>query len=123
MTKGHSLAALAAVSACVGPTTGLGTGQTYQALGHDPAWTLTIRDGSLNFAGSDPQTLMRLIAPPPQALAYGRRYTTERLTLEISSEPCNDAKSGVAFSETVIVVVDGYKHEGCGGERVPLLNI
>ena len=96
---------------------------TYQALGHDPAWTLTIRDGNLNFTGSEPQTLMRLIAPLPQPLPYGRRYTTERLTLEITSRPCNDAKSGVGFSDTVVVVVDGTKHEGCGGERVPLLNI
>jgi uncharacterized membrane protein len=123
MKKGLGLAALGALSACIGPTTGYGTGQTYQALGHDPAWTLTIRDGTIDFAGSDPQTLMRLVAPPPQPLPYGRRYTTERLTLEITSKPCNDARSGVGFSDTVVVLVDGYKHEGCGGERVSLLNI
>ena len=123
MMRGLGLAALAALSACMGPTTGFGTGQTYQALGHDPAWTLTIRDGTLNFAGSDPQTLMRLVAPLPQPFPYGRRYTTERLTLEITSRPCNDAKSGVGFSDTVVVLVDGYRHVGCGGERVPLLNV
>lgn len=123
MRKGLGLAALAALSACVGPATGFGTGQTYQALGHDPAWSLIIRDGTLSFTGSDPQMLMRLVAPLPEALPYGRRYTTERLILEISSQPCNDAKSGVGFSETVIVVVDGYRHEGCGGERVPQLNV
>jgi uncharacterized membrane protein len=123
MIRGLGLASLAALSACVGPTTSFGTGQTYHALGHDPAWTLTIRDGSLDFAGSDPQTLMRLVAPLPEALPYGRRYSSERLTLEITSKPCNDAKSGVGFSDTVVVVVDGTKHEGCGGERVPLLNV
>lgn len=123
MARGLTLLALAALGACTGPMPSLGPRISYSALGHDPGWTLTIRGDRLEFAAAEPQMLMELVPPLPVPTAHGRRYATERLTLEITRRPCNDIKSGVAFSETVWVVVDGYNYRGCGGERVPLLNV
>ena len=123
MVRGLSLAALAALAGCAGPTSNWRAAQTYQALGHEPGWTLTIRGERLKFAGSYPQTLIELAPPVAQPTAYGRRYATQRLTLDITAKPCNDAMSGVAFSDTVSVIVDGYNFQGCGGERVPLLDL
>ena len=121
--RGLSLAALAALAGCTGSSTGWRAAPTYQALGHEPAWTLTMRGTRLKFAGADPQTLVELAAPVAQPTAYGRRYLTPRLTLEITARPCNDAMSGVAFKDTVTVTVDGYSYQGCGGERVPMLDV
>ena len=123
MVRGLSLAALAALAACTGPNSNWRAAQTYQALGHDPSWTLTIRGDRLKFAGSTPQTLLEFVPPVPQPTAYGRRYATPRLTLDITAKPCNDAMSGVAFTDTVSVVVDGYNFQGCGGKREPLLDL
>ncbi len=118
-----ALAAVAALAGCAGPTAPLGGQQSYQALGHEPGWILTIRNARLRFVGSDPRTVMEIVPPLPEALPYGSRYASERLTLEITRRPCNDTRSGIAFSDTVSVVVDGYNYQGCGGERVPLLDL
>ena len=111
------------LASCAGPSETLRGREGYGALGHDPSWLLTMRDGRLKFVGSEPKTVMEIIAPLPEPLAYGRRHASERLTLEVTHRPCNDVKSGLAFSDTVTVVVDGYRHQGCGGKRVPLLDI
>lgn len=118
-----ALAAVAAVSGCAGGLASLQGPQTFQALGHDPGWILTMRDQRLRFVGTDPRTVMEIVPPIPEALPYGRRYASERLTLEITRRPCHDIRSGIAFSDTVSVVVDGYNYQGCGGERVPLLDL
>ncbi len=126
MRTGLSLLALAAVAAlpgCAGSMASLAGPQTFQALGHDPGWILTLRGERLRFVGTDPRTVMEIVPPLPEALPYGRRYASERLTLEITRRPCNDIRSGIAFSDTVSVVVDGYNHQGCGGERMPLLDL
>ena len=120
--RGLSFAALAALAGCTGSSTGWGPAFTYQALGHEPAWTLTMRGPQLKFAGAEPQTLIELTAPIAQPTATGRRYSTQRLTLDIAARPCNDAMSGVAFADTVTVTVDGYNYHGCGGKRVPMLD-
>jgi uncharacterized membrane protein len=125
--RGSSFAALAAALAgcagCTGSNSGWRAAPTYQALGHEPAWTLMMRGPQLKFAGAEPQTLIELTAPIAQPTATGRRYATQRLTLDIVPKPCNDAMSGVAFADTVTVTVDGYSYHGCGGKRVPMLDV
>lgn len=123
MARAATFLALALLGGCAGALEPLPGRAGYQALGHDPAWVLTMRDGALKFVGSDPRTAMEILAPVPEPTAYGRRYSSERLTLEITRQPCNDVRSGVAFSDTVALVVDRYNYRGCGGERMPLLDL
>ena len=116
------LAGIAALSGCADPGEGWRPREAYQALGYEPGWVLTIRENRLKFVTTSPDTLIEIPTPLVQSSPLGRRYATDRLLLEIAHRPCNDRRSGVAFSDHVVVVVDGYTYRGCGGKRVPLLD-
>ena len=94
----------------------------YQALGHFPGWLITV-DERLKFVTVSPKTIIELPRPIPLPTAYGSRYIAGGLVLDITNTPCNDVRSGVAFADTVQVVVNGYSYRGCGGKRVPTLNM
>jgi uncharacterized membrane protein len=115
------LAGAAALGGCAG-THSLRPVETYSALGHEPGWTLTINRTELSFVTSSPNSVLESVPPLAQVSQLGRRYVTARLTLDIAHQPCNDAMSGVAFADTVVVIANGFTYRGCGGERVPLLN-
>jgi hypothetical protein len=83
---------------------------------------LTIESGRLKFVTSSPKSILEGPTPLPQPTAIGRSYATGALTLEIVSQPCNDARSGIAFADTVTVLANGFSYRGCGGERVHLLD-
>jgi heat shock protein HslJ len=57
--------------------------------------------------------------PETRATPTGRRYVTERLTVDIRPSVCNDGMSDYLYADTVIVVADGRTLNGCGGNRVP----
>ena len=116
------LAGIAALAGCTDPGEGWRARESYQALGHDPGWILTIQDRRLKFVTSSPDTLIEVPAPLFEVSPLGRRYASQRLLLEIGHRPCNDTRSGVAFSDHVLIVVDGITYRGCGGKRVPLLD-
>ena len=116
------LAGLAVLSSCADPGAGWRARETYQALGHEPGWTLTMQGKRLKFATSSPETLIEIPTPVFAASPLGRRYATGGLLLEIGHRPCNDVRSGIAFADHVVVVVNGYTYRGCGGKRVPLLD-
>lgn len=116
------VAGIAALAGCANPGSGWRAREAYQALGHEPGWILTIQDRRLKFVTSSPETLIEIPTPLVDVSPLGRRYATERLVLEIGHRPCNDVRSGVAFSDHVVVVVGGYTYRGCGGKRVPLLD-
>ena len=116
------LAPLAALAACAGTESPFSRAPAYSALGHEPGWTLTIEGLRLRFVTSSPVTNLESPVPIVQLSPLGRRYSTDRLVLDVSSQPCNDARSGVAFADTVAVTAGGYVYRGCGGERVPLLD-
>lgn len=116
------LAGCCSLAACADPAARFRERETFYALGHAPGWTLTINDNRLKFATSSPRTLLEVVRPLPQATTLGRRYLAAGLTLDVVREPCNDARSGIAFSDTVTAIVGEYSYRGCGGERVPLLD-
>ncbi len=113
---------LGLLAGCADSDASLRGRETYQALGHEPGWTLTLRDARLKFATSTPNTLLEYPRPLPALTANGRRYVTDRLSLDITHVPCNDRRNGVAFADTVTVVLNGYSYRGCGGRREPLLD-
>ena len=116
------LAPIAALTACAGTESPFRAVEAYHALGHEPGWLLTIDNKSLRFVTSSAATNLESAVPVVQLSPLGRRYSTDRLTLDISRQPCNDARSGIAFADTVAVTAGGYIYRGCGGERVPLLD-
>jgi uncharacterized membrane protein len=116
------LTPLAALAACAGTDSPFRPVETYNALGHDPGWLLTIDRARLRFVTSSPATNLESLRPAAEFSPLGRRYRTDRLTIDIARQPCNDSRSGIAFAETVVVVSSGYTYRGCGGERTPLLD-
>jgi uncharacterized membrane protein len=96
--------------------------ETYHALGHEPGWLLTMEKSKLKFVTSRPYSVLEGPRPLAQISAIGRRYSTDRVTLDIFAQPCSDTRSGIAFSDTVIVTANGNTYRGCGGERVQLLD-
>jgi hypothetical protein len=83
---------------------------------------LTVSDARFSFVTSSPKAVLESPLPLAQATPLGRRFANDRLTVEITNQPCNDVRSGIAFADTVVVLANGYSYRGCGGERVPLLN-
>jgi uncharacterized membrane protein len=111
----------AALASCAG-TEALRPTETYGALGHEPGWTLTVSKTELNFLTGSPNTSLVHPRPLAQTSPLGRRYAGAGFTIDIAHQPCNDAMSGIAFADTVVVIANGYTYRGCGGERTPLLD-
>jgi uncharacterized membrane protein len=91
--------------------------EDYTARGQEPGWLLTIAGGSMDYQGNYGEKKIRVPAPAPTPTANGRRYETERLTIEITNSRCNDAMSGHGYSDQVKIVADGETYDGCGGAR------
>jgi uncharacterized membrane protein len=116
------LTASAMLSGCAGTAELFRAEERYHALGHDPGWVLTIESKTLKFVTSQPNSVHESRRPLSEITTTGRRYVTERVTLDIISQPCNDSRSGIAFADTVVVTANEASYRGCGGERVPLLD-
>lgn len=89
----------------------------YRALGQEPGWTLTIAEGRIDYAGDYGDTRITVPRPEPRPSFNGRRYETERLTVDITYSRCNDSMSGFGFEHQVTVIADGTTVRGCGGAR------
>lgn len=122
MRKVITYLVIAALGACAGTVEQLKGRQLYQGLGHNPGWLLTLDDDTLRFVASTPKTVFEILEPFPEATAEGRRYVAEQIRLEVVEQPCNDALSGVAFSDTLVITTKDTTYRGCGGERVPTLD-
>ncbi|TMJ19070.1 MAG: META domain-containing protein [Alphaproteobacteria bacterium] len=111
-------AAALAGSASAFPT----PGTTYGAAGTEPFWGLTFRNGRMIYEVVDRPSIS-VPQPRPTAIRSGRRYSTARMTVEITREGrCNDGMSDHYYQETVKVWLGrraGRPLYGCGGPRVP----
>ncbi|MEA3061392.1 MAG: heat shock protein HslJ [Sphingomonadales bacterium] len=94
-------------------------GERYEALGNEPGWHLAIHDGRIDYVGDYGETRISVARPDPRPSINGRRYYAGRLTVDVTFGPCNDAMSGRAYAERVMVTADGRTVQGCGGERMP----
>ncbi|MBB4642502.1 hypothetical protein [Rhizorhapis suberifaciens] len=45
----------------------------------------------------------------------GWRYTSKKLTADISFVPCNDGMSDRQYRHTVMLLIEGMEYRGCGG--------
>jgi uncharacterized membrane protein len=91
--------------------------ESYSALGQEPGWALRIGGGRIDYSGNYGEKKINVARPDPRPSFNGRRYVTERLTVDITYARCNDAMSGFGFEHQVMVIADGETYKGCGGAR------
>ena len=91
--------------------------ETYRAVGQDSGWSLAIADGRIDFVDEKGETRIAETRPEPSPTATGRRYETERLTVDIVRARCIETASGQGYAHRVTVIADGAIVRGCGGER------
>jgi len=91
--------------------------ESYAALGQEPGWALKIGGGRIDYSGNYGEKKINVARPDPRPSFNGRRYVTDRLTVDITYVRCNDAMSGFGFEHQVTVIADGETYKGCGGAR------
>ena len=91
--------------------------ESYSALGQEPGWALKIGGGRIDYTGNYGEKKINVARPEPRPSPNGRRYVTDRLTVDITYARCNDAMSGFGFEHQVTVIADGETFKGCGGAR------
>lgn len=91
--------------------------EPYVALGTEPFWSVGIGAGRMTY--DSPEGRFSVPAPAPVVTEHGRRYETERLTVDIRPGICSDGMSDNLYADTVTVVADGLTLNGCGGGTVP----
>lgn len=91
------------------------SGQTYRALGTEPFWSVAVENGRMIY--TDPEgRRIDVRAPAPSMTRFGRRYQSRRLTMIITpGHECSDGMSDRRYRDTVRVIVDGRRLDGCGG--------
>ena len=123
MTRLPALLLGAALAGCAHPAALAPEGdparEHYQARGQEPGWLLIIADGRIDYAGNYGEKKILVPRPDPRPTFNGRRYETERLTVDITYARCNDAMSGHGYEHQVMVIADGETWHGCGGPRRP----
>ena len=91
--------------------------ERYEARGQEPGWHLLIQGGRIDYSGNYGEKKISVARPDPRPSFNGRRYVTQRLTVDVTYSRCNDAMSGHGFADQVVVTADGETYRGCGGER------
>ena len=89
----------------------------YEARGNEPGWHLTIDKGWIYYVGNYGEKRISAPRPEPRPSINGRRYVTERVTVDITYSRCNDDMSGHGYEHQVMVAADGEAYRGCGGAR------
>lgn len=87
----------------------------YRAIGTEPFWAATVRNGQLSLERPSVETL-RL----PVVRSVGRsviRYTGNGFSMSITHGPCSDGMSNAMWSDRVQIAFAEGTLKGCGGER------
>ena len=110
-----ALVLLVAACAPAPPPSNASATGPYRAVGTEPGWALTIADGMMRYQGDYGEARIAVPAPEPRTTVNGRRYETERLTVDIRHVRCSDGMSDRRYADTVTVTADGKTAHGCGG--------
>jgi heat shock protein HslJ/uncharacterized membrane protein len=117
------LSAAALLSGCAtlpapAPETTVPTGEAWFALGTEPFWSLEITQSRITYHDAERRRVTEA-NPGAQTSLNGRRYAGQRMTVDISMQPCSDGMSDRRYAETVRLTMDGRTLNGCGGAIVP----
>lgn len=91
---------------------------SYRALGTEPFWNVTLVGSRMVYQDAE-QRVIDVPAPEPRPSFNGRRYVTQRLTMDITRGRCSDGMSDRVYADTVLVLADGRELRGCGGAILP----
>lgn len=88
----------------------------YRALGTEPFWSVTVRQGRATLERPDhpPLTVAVTLTDDPRAL----RYVGEGLTLLVTPGPCSDGMSDALYADKTQLAFGEGTLKGCGGPRV-----
>jgi heat shock protein HslJ/uncharacterized membrane protein len=91
----------------------------YMAIGTEPGWTLEITPERLTYAGDYGETRIAVPNPGAAPSMNGKTYAAGRLSVVIKHAPCSDGMSDRRYADTVRVIADGKRAQGCGGAILP----
>lgn len=96
-----------------------------EAIGHEPAWSLSMTDEIVQLRGLDTRFDAEMTTPQAMSTARGHRYraqTGEReLIVDVVQEVCTDNMSGMPYPLRVKVRIDNESLSGCGGDPAWIL--
>lgn len=93
-------------------------GAGYEAHGTEPFWGLVIADGAMTFSHPDsPDIWVKSYDARPSF--NGWRYTSAKISADITFTPCSDGMSDFTYKDSVTVKVNGFEYKGCGGAILP----
>lgn len=92
--------------------------ERYAARGNEPGWHLAIAEGRIAYVGDYSETRISVPRPDPRPTFNGRRYETDRLTVDVTYSRCTDTMSGAVYEHQVMVITPTATLHGCGGERL-----
>jgi uncharacterized membrane protein len=90
----------------------------YTAAGTEPFWGLTIDRRTMVLDDASAERKIRAPTPKPKITRTGITYATERMTVRIRHEGCNDGMSDTIEADTVEVTFGDGLFRGCGGPEV-----
>jgi uncharacterized membrane protein len=91
--------------------------ERYEARGNEPGWHLLIDKGRIDYTGNYGDKKISIARPDPRPTFNGRRYESQRLTVDVTYVRCNDDMSGRGYEHQVTITADGETYRGCGGTR------
>jgi heat shock protein HslJ len=109
-----ALTALFLASCQTVPETEMAGQAPYKAAGTEPFWGLAIEKGGMKFSRAGEKDI-RIWGYEARPSLNGWGYFSKRIAAEVTFVPCSDGMSDNTYKDTVTVIVDGVKYEGCGG--------
>jgi heat shock protein HslJ len=88
---------------------------SYLALGTEPFWSLKVTAGSMVFDNNGGEMTATADSYVTRRTKNGWQYKANNLVAEIRFTECSDGMSEFTYKDSVIVIVDDKKFEGCGG--------
>jgi heat shock protein HslJ len=112
---GLALAACQSIPDTKGDSGGLAP---YKALGTEPFWSLNIDRDKMRF---EHEGVVSVGAKDVQARPSfnGWRYSSAKITADVTFTPCSDGMSEFTYKDTVTVMVGKREYKGCGGGIIP----
>ncbi|MFM6854947.1 MAG: META domain-containing protein [Sphingopyxis sp.] len=90
----------------------------YFAMGNEPFWSVEITADRINFIDGARRRIM-VDNPGARPSFNGERYTTPRITVDITHSLCTDGMSGRRYQDRVMVQAGTRNFNGCGGDAAP----
>lgn len=104
---------------------GIDEAETYVALGQEPGWRLTLSGNAArlmaDYGERVIETEIAAYEPGPDGDIVRAGEGEDAFTVEIAAELCRDIATGMAYPDTVSLMLGEQRYDGCGGDPESLL--